>query len=118
MRSDSEPTDLYTTHGTAIALLCQLEGKRDGLPHLTIIYQFASPHLPHLICLTSPSSTNLQIDPRLVVATLHATIVAAMPTNMPITLGTRSFIPVALECAPGGSNNKVGLEITLQTIGR
>ena len=44
------------------------------------------------------------VDPRLVVAMLHATTI---PRNMPITLGTRSFIPVALECAPGGSNNKV-----------
>ena len=63
------------------------------------------------VCLTP--TIIYHIDPRLVVAILHAIIVAAMPTDMPITLGTPTFIPVALESALGGSNNKVGLKITL-----
>ena len=58
-----------------------------------------------MVCLTL--TIIYHIDPRLVVAVLHATLATAMPCNMLIFLGTRSLIPVALECAPGGSNNKV-----------
>ena len=43
----------------------------------------------------------------LVVAMLHATLATAIPSNMLITLGTHSLIPVALDCVPGGSDNKV-----------
>ena len=67
-------------------LLCQLIQKGMFCLTLTIIYH---------------------IDPRLGVAILYATLATAMPSNMLITLGTRSLIPVALECVPGGSNNKV-----------